>query len=164
MSRASRLAGAALLLMVACAPDISLPTEVPPGVKFLQVTGEWSYSATEIRRIGVPSDPPCEITGVTLRLDQIPTAGAFSGRSSGGTLVCTGELALFSGPLASLPIQTGYTFNEFVAFDFGSADWRHDGRVSTSDSVNVTSMTGTFTVKGGSVELRGEFMVHRRAR
>lgn len=163
MRFASRMAAtAALCLSAACSPEIPTDPIKPDGVRvFLQITGDWSYSATDVRRIGAPSDPPCRITGVRLSLTQVRGAGAFFGRSTGGTLTCTGELALLSGPLTSFQIADGYTFDEFVSFDFGSPDWRHGGLVTTADSVNVETMVGTFTLKTGGVGLEGTFRAER---
>ena len=145
----------------ACRPDISGP-DVPEGARFFELTGEWAYTASNIRRAGSSNDAGCEIGGVVLELEQVEDAGAFTGRSSGGALSCSGELAFLSGPLVSYPIGKGYTLNQFVAFDFGSPDWRHDGLVVSTDSVKIDSMNGTFTLKTEGVVFEGDFRAVRR--
>ena len=165
-ARFTRLRSAALLLFLigvaACRPDDFSGPEVPEGVSFLELTGEWNYTATDIRRAGSSSDAGCQINGVVLELEQVENAGAFTGRSSGGALACSGELAFLSGPLVSYPIGKGYTLNQFVAFDFGSPDWRHDGLVVTTDSVHIDSMNGNFTLRTEGVVFEGNFRAVRR--
>jgi hypothetical protein len=160
---AARWAGATLLaaLVAACNPEI--PTDPPPaGVSFLELSGQWVYSASELRRAGSPGDAPCEVTGTILELRQIEGAGAFTGTSSGGVLTCPGELSMLSGPLIPYRIGEGYTFNQFVSFDFGSPDWRHDGLVVSKDSVTVDSMSGEFTIRNAGVVFEGRFRAVRR--
>lgn len=148
--------------MSGCKPDLPVDPGLPANVRFLEVTGEWTYSATDVRLRGSPSPGPCTITGITLTLTKIPKAGAFTGRSTRGRLECTGELAFLSGPIAELPIDNGYTFNQFIAFDLGSPDWRHDGLVSTTDSVSVDSISGGFKLNNGGIEFEGHFRaIHR---
>ena len=165
--RFSRLRSAALALLVigageGCRPDDLSGPEVPAGVEFREITGEWAYTATDIRRAGSSTDPGCQISGVVLELEQVEDAGAFTGRSSGGALACSGELGFLSGPLVSYPIGEGYTFNQFVSFDFGSPDWRHDGLVVSTDSVKIDSMNGKFTLRTEGVVFEGDFRAVRR--
>jgi hypothetical protein len=164
--RFSRLRSAALALLVvaggeACRPDLT-GTEVPEGVRFLELTGEWAYTASDVHRAGSSTEAGCQISGVVLQLTKVKDAGAFTGRSSGGALACSGELGFLSGPLVSYPIGNGYTFNQFVSFDFGSPDWRHDGLVVSTDSVNIDSMSGKFTLKTEGVVFEGNFRAVRR--
>lgn len=150
--------------LAGCKPDLPVDPNPVAGLKFLEVTGHWAYSATDVRLSGSPSPGPCEITGVTLTLTKIPKAGAFSGRSTGGRLTCMGDLSFLSGPLADYPIAEGYTFNQFVAFDLGSPDWRHDGYVATADSVSVDSMSGNFKLMNGGIMLEGLFRAVRQSK
>ena len=145
----------------ACRPEISGP-DVPEGVSFLELTGAWDYTASDVRRAGSSNDAGCQISGVVLQLVKVKDAGAFTGRSSGGALACSGELGFLSGPLVSYPIGEGYTFNQFVSFDFGSPDWRHDGLVVSTDSVKIDSMNGKFTLKTEGVVFEGNFRAVRR--
>lgn len=158
--------GGGLLLLgsAACKPDLGVEPDLPPGVRiFLTLAGTWRYTATDVRLAGSSGPAPCRIDGVTLQLEQRRgertgrPIGAFTGRSQGGQLTCAGNLAFLSGPVSSFPVDSGYTFNEFVAFDIGSPTWRHDGRVSTHDSVRVDSMWGAFTLNSGGIELNGLF-------
>lgn len=146
----------------ACRPDLSGP-EIPEGVTFLELTGDWKYVASDLRRAGSGPESSCKIEGAVLHLEKIENAGAFTGSSSGGALTCTGELGFLSGPLTPYPIENGYTFNQFVAFDYGSPDWRHDGLVSTSDATNIDSMSGTFTLRTEGVVFEGKFRLDRAA-
>jgi hypothetical protein len=163
--RIARLRLAALMLLPigaggACRPDLSEP-DVPDGVRFLEVTGDWAYAASNVRRAGSSDGAGCQISGAVLHLEQVEGAGAFTGRSSGGELICSGELGFLSGPLVSYRIGEGYTFNQFIAFDFGSPDWRHDGVVSAG-SVQVDSMNGKFTLKTEGVVFEGIFRAVRQ--
>ena len=151
------------VLVAACSPEIPSGPEIPPGVKFLELTGSWLYTASEVQRAGSTGGAPCEITGVVLELEKIKGAGAFSGKSAGGNLTCAGELAFLSGPLASYSILEGYAFNEFISFDFGSPDWRHDGLVVSTDSTTIDSMSGKFTLRNAGVVFEGKFRAVRRA-
>ena len=151
---------AGLAVLAACKPQLPVDPD-PAGIKFLQVTGDWPYTASNIHLAGSSGPAPCAITGVRVSLTQIERAGAFSGRSTGGTMTCTGPLAFLSGPLIDYPIDNGYTFNQYVAFDLGAPDWRHDGLVMTSDSIVVDSMSGSFTLMNGGVEFQGEFRAVR---
>ena len=165
-SRFWRPGAAALALLAvgaagACRPDLT-ESELPDGVKFLEVTGEWAYTASDIHRAGGSTQVGCQISGVVLQLTKVKGAGAFTGRSSGGALACSGELAFLSGPLVSYPIGDGYTFNQFVSFDFGSPDWRHDGLVASTDSAKIDSMSGKFTLKTEGVVFEGNFRAVRR--
>jgi hypothetical protein len=161
--RSAALAVLAIGAVGGCRPDLSGP-DLSGGAKFLELTGAWDYTASDLRRAGTSSESSCRISGVVLDLVKIKDAGAFTGRSSGGALTCSGELGFLSGPLVSYRIGGGYTLNQFVAFDFGSPDWRHDGLVVSSDSVNIDSMNGTFTLKTEGVVFEGNFRAVRRGR
>jgi hypothetical protein len=116
-----------------------------------EVAGEWAYTASDIRLAGRPAGPACEITGMTLALGPWRPTGFF-GRTSGGDLSCTGDLAPISGPLPSYPVRRGGAVLHFIAFDIGSEDWRHDGTISGD------SMTGVFRLQQGSIRMEGNFL------
>jgi hypothetical protein len=143
-----------------CKPDLPLdPTG--SGLLYLRVIGDWAYTASEIRLQGAQTSATCEITGVRLTLDQYERGGGFFGKSSGGQMKCGGSLSGFSGSFAGYPIGTGYTYNQFIAFDFGAPDWRHQGFVTTTDSVRVDSISGTFILDNGGLVFAGKFRMVR---
>lgn len=145
-----------------CGPDLPTQPGPPPGVRFLQVTGDWEYFASEMRLAGSTGAAPCQIRDVTLSITQIRRAGAFSGRASPGQLTCGGELSFLSGPLTDYPVGNGYTFNQYISFDLGTPDWRHEGLVATEDSVWGVSMSGSFRLRSGGLLFDGKFRASRR--
>lgn len=145
------------VILAGCGSEGEIPTP-PPGVSFQQVTGKWQYTGSEVRLAGSGATGQCEITGVVLDIEQIRHAGAFSGRTSGGVLTCQGELSVLSGPLQEYPVGNGYTFNEFIGFDIGTPDWRHEGLVEGD------SMSGHFKLKNGSLQFEGRYVAVRRSR
>ena len=155
------LAACLAVALTGCKPDLPVDPGTPEGVRFLEISGAWSYSATDVKLVGSASPGPCEITGVKLTLTQVTNAGAFSGHSTGGEMKCAGSLAFLSGPLVDYPIGNGYTFNEFVAFDLGTPAWRHDGLVTTMDSIDIDTMRGTFTLVNGGIAFEGRFSAVR---
>jgi hypothetical protein len=148
-------------LWAGCKPDLPVDPRLPAGIKFLQVTGTWDYSASAIRLEGGDSSDSCEIAGVRVTLEQIEKAGAFTGRSVGGQMTCTGSLSPLSSSLVGFPISNGYTFDQFIAFDLGAPDWRHDGLVITADSVRVDSLSGSFRLDNGGLVFKGDFRMVR---
>lgn len=150
------------IAFAACKPDLPVDPGLS-GTRFFDVTGSWTYTATNVRLAGSAPPGPCEISGVTLILTQVPKAGAFSGRSTGGRMTCTGSLAFLSGPLIDYPIDDGYTLNEFTSFNIGGPDWRHEGYVVTKDSVVVDTMSGTFKLRNGGIDFQGDFRTVRRS-
>lgn len=140
-------------LLAGCSPEVD--TGIPTGVVFQEISGEWSYTASKISDDNNPA-VVCEMSGVTLSITKIPRAGAFSGRTSAGALTCGDQRGRFTVPLESFPITNGYTFNEFISFNVYTSDWRHEG------SVAEHSMTGTFVLRSGVHEFKGQFVARRR--
>lgn len=149
---ATLIAGS-IALLAGCSPEVD--TGIPTGVEFQEISGEWSYAASQITDASNPG-VVCEVSGITLSISKIPRAGAFSGRTSAGRLTCTDRFASFIVPLESFPIMRGYTFNEFISFDVYTPDWRHDGLVTTD------SMSGRFTLRSGVHRFTGNFVARRR--
>jgi len=155
------LSGAGVLALAACSPateGAGTGTEV----RFPRVSGTWSYAATDVRLAGSGGDAPCRITGVVLEINQFRNSaglvGDFEGRASGGTLACGGELSSLGGALQPYTVWQGYAFNEYISFNIGTRDWRHDGFVEGD------SMSGTFVLKHGSLSFEGKFAAKRTAR
>lgn len=157
--------------LAGCSPDLTEPNPNRPP----DLSGEWAYTAEEIRMAGFTSDASCRIEGVTMRLGDWAKTGVH-GRTSGGALRCTGELAPLSGPLSPLPIRRGGMIHHYVAFDFSSEKWRHDGALS-HDTVRVVSfgdtirrvvftdtMSGLFSMQSGGIRFDGKFRAVRRPR
>lgn len=115
-----------------------------------EVEGEWAYSAFDIRVVGQPSAARCEITGVTLELGPWRSEG-FTGRTEGGRLECSGELSPLSTDLPSYPVRRGGSVLDFIAFDIGSPDWRHDGKIGAD------TMGGIFWIQQPAYRLEGRF-------
>lgn len=152
---------AALLSLAACSPEtVGGGTEVD--VEFRPVAGTWAYTASEVRLAGAGGEAPCRITGMVLEINQFRNngrlVGDFDGRASGGTLDCRGELSSLSGAIQPFAVGQGYTFNEYVSFNIGTRDWRHDGFVAGD------SMSGTFVLRQGSLGFEGRFVAKRTAR
>lgn len=141
----------ALALITGCSPDI--PTVVH---NLPDVVGEWSYSATNITVVGRGGSARCEIEGVTLFIGPWRYSG-FYGRSEGGRLNCTGNLRPLDGDLPSYPVRRGGAVAEFIAFDIGTPDWRHEGTLVRD------TMSGNFRLRSGGVDLQGQFRVVRRS-
>lgn len=139
----------ALAALGACRPD-DTPTD--PTV-FTDLTGTWTYRATDIRTAGMT----CAIPALTVRISQVHGAGAFTGDSSTGEMICTDRLETHRIVLDAFPIVNGYTFNEFLSFDLYNAEWRHGGTVVTPDS-----LIGTFRLVNGTAEYQGNFSIVRR--
>ena len=159
---AAALSGAALMALGACSPEKETVPGTGADLTFPPVGGTWSYTATGVRLAGTGGEAPCEITGVTLQINQFrykgKRVGDFDGQSSGGTLSCRGDLSSLSGAIQPYPVGEGYTFNEFIAFNIGTLDWRHAGYVAGD------SMSGTFVLKQGSIRFEGNFVAKRTAR
>lgn len=161
-ARAVALCGAALLAMGACSPE----TQVLPGtgaeVDFPPVSGTWSYAASEVRLAGTDGEPPCQITGVVLTINQFrykgELVGDFDGRTAGGALACRGDLSSLSTALQAYPVGQGYAFDQYISFNIGTLDWRHEGFVAGD------SMSGTFVLKQGLLRFEGKFVAKRTAR
>lgn len=166
----------ALLLLAASGCKPGLPSE-PRGGELPDLSGEWSYAASDIRPAGSTASGSCSIEGVVLTLGPWRREG-FSGRSSEGALRCSGDMSRFSGPLPSYPVRNGgMAFSTpWVAFDLGTPDWRHDGTLS-HDTVTLVvlgdtirrmsfgdTLRGSFRLRNGGVEMTGAFRAVRRAR
>lgn len=145
---------------VSCSPDIPSEPETA-GIRYFELTGSWVYTASGVRRAGSEGDAPCAIQQMTLTLEKVKGLRDFSGRTSGGRFVCSGELAFLSGPLVPYAVTAGTTFNQFVSFNIGSPDWRHHGIVVTTDSVNIDSMAGKFTLRNAGIVFEGDFRLVR---
>jgi len=139
------------LFLVACRPDITDPT----AVELRDMSGEWEYTATQLRATGAPGAGECAIEDVTLSIAPWRATGFF-GRSEGGMMRCTGALEPLSTALASYPVRRGGMVLHHIAFDFGTADWRHQG------FVDADSMWGTFVLRSGGADLTGRFIARKR--
>jgi hypothetical protein len=159
-SRMYRTVVCAFLLagvLAGCKPD--LPVE-PQGPKLPNLSGEWSYTASEMRLAGSGSGSSCDIEGVVLTLNPW-TKDGFTGRTAGGFMKCTGDLTLFSGPQPSYPILGGgYVLLDqpYVAFSISSNEWRNEGVLSA----DTTTMSGAVRLRSGGIEFTGKFLAVRR--
>lgn len=160
-------------LLAGCKPE--LPTVAKPDLPDL--SGEWAYSASEMRLAGSDSGAECRIEGLTLRLGPWANEG-LSGRSTGGELRCTEDLAPFSRALLSYPVREGgfvaLPSGMYFSFSLGSADWRHEGSLShdtvktvvLGDTVRKVVFTdtifGSFRLRTGGVEFQGRYLAVRR--
>lgn len=166
-----RIASAVVLIgvLAGCRPDL---TEPNPN-RLPDLSGDWSYSASEIRLVGSSSGASCRIDGVVMTLGEWVDIGLF-GRAKGGSLRCTGELEPFSGPLPELPVRRGGMLAHYIAFDFSGPDWRHEGALS-HDTVTVVAlgdttrrvvftdtMSGWFRMNSNGVRFDGKFRAVRR--
>jgi hypothetical protein len=68
------------------------------------------------------------------------TDDSFTGSAIGGTLTCSAGGETLSEPLGNGTVVNGSVSGNGVSFDFGTADWRHQGTVTGS------SMNGSVTV------------------
>jgi hypothetical protein len=148
-----RILGAGVLLvgLAGCRPDMS----GPEAVVLPDLSGDWSYSAEEIRAAGMHGGGECAIDQVTLTLAPWRATGFF-GRSDGGRLQCSGALTPLSTELPSYPIRRGGMVSHHIAFDFGNPEWRHQGYMEAD------TMWGTFLLRTGGAELTGTFKARRR--
>jgi hypothetical protein len=154
-SRALALAALALALP-GCGED---PLPLLGGVPIVtgrlpDLSGEWAYEATELRVVGRSGGRGCTIEGMLLHLGPWRATG-FYGRTEGGVLACQGDLAVLSGALPSYPVRRGGMVDDQVAFDIGTPDWRHQGRIVGD------TMSGTLALRNGSLEMTGRFRVVR---
>lgn len=160
------LAAAAL---AGCSPDLTVPN---PN-RLPDLSGEWAYTASEIRLTGSTSGDSCTIEGVTMTLGEWVDIGTF-GRTSEGVMRCTGELSRLSGPLPSYPVRRGGMVAHHFGFDFSGPDWRHQGFVS-HDTVKVVALgdtirrvvftdtlSGSFRMRSAGVAFEGKYRAVRR--
>lgn len=156
-------AAPALLLAALLAAGCTDAPPTEPNAPRRAVAGEWAYTAPEVRPAGSGGEAPCEITGLVLHIEQLRYKGAIvgtlEGRTSGGRLTCRGDLSVLSGPLASYKLGNAHTIKEFIAFDIGTPDWRHDA-VLAGDS----AMSGHFLLRNGALRLQGSFVARRTRR
>jgi hypothetical protein len=147
-------AGTLLLGLAACKPEIAAPSDVLP---IPDLSGKWAYSATEIRATGVQGDGDCTIDQVTITLAPWRFNGFF-GRSDGGRLQCSGDLAALSSPLPPYSIRRGgmLLVSDFVLFWLGNHEWQHEGYLAGD------SIAGTFFLRTGGADLVGNFKAKRQ--
>jgi hypothetical protein len=119
------------------------------------LSGVWTYEATELQVVGRSGGRGCTIAGMLLHLGPWRATG-FYGRTEGGVLVCQGDLAVLSGALPSYPVRRGGFVADQIAFDIGTPDWRHEGRIAGD------TMSGTLVLRNGSLEMTGRFRVVRK--
>ena len=124
-------------MAVACGGDsASSPTPT--------VTGQWSYSATNVSGSGVT----CNFTGVTLTLAQ--SGSTFTGTTTGGNVSCTAPgVAPLNESLGGDVIANGQITGNAVQFDIGGQDLHNVGTLSgnsMSGTVTISVPTGTTTV------------------
>ena len=134
-----------------CRPDAP---SAPTGLGFTDLSGKWTYTAEEISGGGLS----CSISGLELTVRQIAGAGYFVGDSSGGILECTGGSERVVVSLQPLPIDSGYTFNEHVAFNIYNPDWRNSGTATPE------KMSGTLILRNGTSVIEGKFDAVRSSR
>jgi hypothetical protein len=140
----------AVVTAAACRPPLDPREDLP------DLSGTWDYTAHEVQLIGDDGASECTIEGLTLTLGTWGFDG-FVGRTSGGVLECTDRLAHFSGELESMPVRRGGMVLHYVAFDFISSVWRHDGVLDGDDVIN-----GSFRLRSGPLEMTGRFRAERR--
>jgi len=128
-----------LILCIGCDDDLTGP--VMP-----DLTGEWSYSATNLRAPGSPGGVSCNVSDVTLSITQ--TGERITGTYSGGAVTCSNGLS-YSFPRDPYRSLTGsISVSEWdgfalVHFDLDQPyDWSHRGTVSGSSMGGGVSMWG----------------------
>jgi hypothetical protein len=141
MRRLMTIAG--LLLMGACSSDSTGPTVV-------SLTGNWSYSASNVSGSGVS----CNISGVIATLTQ--TNNTFSGAISGGTVSCSAPgVATQTSALGGDIVANGHINGTAIDFDIGTSDYHNVGTISGN------SISGTVTLRivesGQTFILTGQF-------
>jgi hypothetical protein len=122
------------------------------GPSIPEVTGQWTYNATNLQSSGVT----CGITGVTLSVTH-QSGENFSGSTSGGTLNCSDGQQSISEPLANLTIVSGVVReNGSISFNLQSQDWTNTG------SLAGASMSGSTSLRAGDFTLTGSFSASRQ--
>jgi hypothetical protein len=155
---ARTLALAALALAAAGCAEGELPLlgAVPIVTGTLpDLSGVWAYEAKELQVGGRSAGRGCTIDGMLLHLGPWRATG-FYGRTEGGVLACEGDLAVLGGVLPSYPVRRGGMVDDEIAFDIGTSDWRHEGRIAGD------TMSGTLVLRSGSLEMSGRFRAVRR--
>lgn len=125
----------AAALVVACGGDATGPAP--------SVTGQWSYTATNISGSGIT----CNISGVSLSLTQ--SGSTFTGSTTGGDAACSGPGGSFDDALGGDVIANGQMTGNAVQFDIGTQDVHNAGTLSgnsMSGTVTFRIATGTSTI------------------
>jgi len=117
----------AAAFIVACGGDATSPAP--------NVTGQWSYSATNISGSGVT----CNISGVSLTLTQ--SGSTFTGSTAGGNVSCSGPGGVLDEALGGDVVANGQVTGNAVQFDIGTQDIHNVGTLSGN------SMSGTITLR-----------------
>jgi hypothetical protein len=155
-SRALALAALALAAAGCAEGELPLLGAVPIVTGTLpDLSGVWAYEAKELQVGGRSAGRGCTIDGMLLHLGPWRATG-FYGRTEGGVLACEGDLAVLGGVLPSYPVRRGGMVDDEIAFDIGTSDWRHEGRIA-GDTVS-----GTLVLRSGSLEMSGRFRAVRR--
>ena len=131
-----------LSLAAGCGSDSTAPQ--------LNLTGSWTYSASNLSVIGVT----CAITGVSMTLTA--TGNTFTGSvAPGGVLTCTSPAGADTASLGGDVIINGAVNGNSISFDIGTPDFHNAGTLSGN------SMSGTVTVhdveNGVPLTLTGTF-------
>ena len=145
------LALALVACLAACKPELP----VDPSKSLIDLSGPWTYGATGMRLEGLEDGSQCVVEGMTLEVGPWAADG-LTGRTAGGVLSCTGALVRFSGPLERFHIQGGGNVDQYVSFEFGGPDWRHDGEIVGD------TMRGAVKLASGRTEFHGQFRAVRR--
>lgn len=120
------------------------------------VTGNWTYSASNVSGSGLA----CDISGVAMGLQQ--SGNTFTGSLTGGTLSCTASGQTSTQSLGSDVVANGTIVGNTVAFDIGTSDIHDAGTISGN------SMSGTVTIRldlgapTGVITLSGNFAAVRQ--
>jgi hypothetical protein len=122
------------------------------GIEHPDLSGSWSYTATNVRHPSAPAGAYCTITGLTLHLGPWRYTGFF-GRTEGGVIECHGAYAELGGPLPTYAVSRGGKVEHHIAFEIGNPSWRHEGFISEA----ADSMHGTFVLRHGEIHMQGEF-------
>jgi hypothetical protein len=146
MKRTFALLAVALLVSVGCSDS--------SGPKNADVSGSWTYNATNLQGGGLS----CNASGTSMTFTQL--GATFSGTYSGGSISCTG-----AGGSATLPVGTGVVAGgtvsgSSVVFNFDTQDWANTGTLSgatIAGTVVIRVVSGTT-----SVVLTGSFSAVKR--
>ena len=129
----------AVFALVGCGGDGR--TTGPTGPQIPNISGSWTYNATNVSGTVQGIGVSCRFEDITLSINQ--TGTTFTGQTSGGAGTCSlGVLGdVGPDPLDPATIVSGQITGNSVTFDFETSDWRNTGTISGN------SMSGTVTVR-----------------
>ncbi len=124
------LLAAALASLTACGSD------GPTGPQHANVSGAWTYSATNLSGTTGGVTFACNIEGASMSLSQ--TGTTFTGMIGSSIMSCFAEGQQASAPLPGAPVINGVVNGNNVLFDIETSH--------NTGSVSGNSMSGTVTV------------------